>query len=235
MGIYRVQSDGYAPAGLKAGDQVVTGGGTYVITKVNDDGTYDSNRIRADQTTHNYQGTYDLNPVYSSGIGSLRVTNKNMNDVLSQHLGDTVQQRYTPVVNTATKPETLSFQDAVKLAEQVIGPQYETRFQDSAKTAAQRLEKAGLYDTLYGQSLAADAERDLAAELNSAIYTLAMQLSQASQDQALDILKLAVSENQFASDTQSGQGDTALKYLYQIIKDLEDRQLELKLAAMKQV
>ena len=42
MGIYKVQSNGKAPKGLSVGDQVVTGGGTYVITGVNGDGSYSS-------------------------------------------------------------------------------------------------------------------------------------------------------------------------------------------------
>jgi hypothetical protein len=42
MATYRVLSGGSAPAGLSAGDQVVTGGGTYEITGVGADGKYKS-------------------------------------------------------------------------------------------------------------------------------------------------------------------------------------------------
>ena len=42
MGIYRVGDNGSAPKGLKAGDQVVTGGGTYRITGVDSNGGYTS-------------------------------------------------------------------------------------------------------------------------------------------------------------------------------------------------
>ena len=40
MALYRVQSNGKAPTGLQAGDEVVTGGGTYRILGVNADGSY---------------------------------------------------------------------------------------------------------------------------------------------------------------------------------------------------
>lgn len=43
----QVGSDGKAPAGLKAGDSVKTGGGIYRITGVNADGSYQSQRVAA--------------------------------------------------------------------------------------------------------------------------------------------------------------------------------------------
>ena len=43
----QVGSDGKAPAGLKAGDSVKTGGGIYRITGVNADGSYQSQKVAA--------------------------------------------------------------------------------------------------------------------------------------------------------------------------------------------
>lgn len=56
---YRVQDNGKAPSGLKAGDYVVTGGGTYMITGVNPDGSY-SGAVKVDGGTNtgNFAGTY---------------------------------------------------------------------------------------------------------------------------------------------------------------------------------
>ncbi|MBQ6807571.1 MAG: hypothetical protein IJP07_00190 [Firmicutes bacterium] len=227
MGIYKVQSNGFAPVGLKTGDQVVTGGGTYLITNVKADGSYDSLRMNPNQTTYNYSGSYDAAPLIGANAGSLRVTEDNVKEVFSQKLGHTVQDSYTPVVKPETKVEAMSFADAVKLAEQVMQPRYEESFRRTASDAAQRLERVGLYDTLYGQALAADAERDVAAELNNAVHSLALELSQNSSDQALDLLKLAVTENQYGKDYQASQGNTALKYLYQMIKDMEAREAAL--------
>lgn len=225
MGIYKVQSNSSAPAGLQVGDRVVTGGGTYLITAVHADGTYDSQPIDYTQTTYNFTGTYDTPPPVTITPDSppLQVTEENVKDVFSQKLGHTVQDIYTPVVTPQTQVETMSLEDAVRLAQQVMTPQYTETFRQTAVDAAQRLERAGLYDTLYGQALAAEAERSVASELNSAIYNLALELSQSSADQALDLLKLAVTENQYGSDYQASQNETALKYLYQIIQDLEER------------
>ena len=57
--IVNVGADGRAPSGLAVGDRVVTGGGTYEITGVNPDGTYESKLVDKNQTTYNYGGKYD--------------------------------------------------------------------------------------------------------------------------------------------------------------------------------
>lgn len=64
----KVNSDGKAPAGLSAGDKVVTSGGTYQITGVNADGTYQSTLADKGVTTSNYSGTYDTAPTTSSNL-----------------------------------------------------------------------------------------------------------------------------------------------------------------------
>lgn len=69
MAIYRVEN-GKAPAGLSAGDEVVTGGGTYRITGVNADGSYQSQVSNKAQTTKNYKGQYTQrqSPLLSQGV-----------------------------------------------------------------------------------------------------------------------------------------------------------------------
>lgn len=70
-GVYQVQPNGQAPKGLKVGDQVVTGGGTYTITGVNPDGTYTSKLTNAQQKTSNYTGQYATMPnVTANATGS---------------------------------------------------------------------------------------------------------------------------------------------------------------------
>lgn len=70
MSVYRVESGGRAPAGLSAGDEVVTGGGTYRITGVNADGSYQSQLVNKNQTTRNYGGSYQTrnSPYTMSGV-----------------------------------------------------------------------------------------------------------------------------------------------------------------------
>lgn len=56
MALYRADASGSAPKGLSVGDEVLTGGGTYKITGVNADGTYQSTLANKNQTTYNYAG-----------------------------------------------------------------------------------------------------------------------------------------------------------------------------------
>lgn len=70
MAIYKVGADGKAPKGLKAGDTVVTGGGTYKINSVNSDGSYNSSLASKTTTTSNYTGGYANNPTTSGSKGS---------------------------------------------------------------------------------------------------------------------------------------------------------------------
>ena len=69
MATYKVQSNGKAPSGLKKGDTVVTGGGTYKITGTNADGSYTSTKVN-NTTTSNYTGSYAPAPSSGGGGGS---------------------------------------------------------------------------------------------------------------------------------------------------------------------
>ena len=80
MALYRVQSNGKAPTGLQAGDEVVTGGGTYRILGVNADGSYRSALSNQQQTIYNYRGSYyyltvaKILPVYLDEGGTAVLT-----------------------------------------------------------------------------------------------------------------------------------------------------------------
>ena len=222
MGIYQVQSNGKAPEGLSVGDLVVTGGGTYIITGTNSDGGYSSVMYNQAQNTYNYGGGYDS--VNSSKTNTLE-------NYYTQLAQSALENSYQPVVSSASAAsaacDTLSFEDAVKMAEQVMTPQYSERYQEAAASAAQRLEKAGLYDTLYGQALSAEAENQVTQDLNTAIYTLALQLSQASEDQAMEMLSLAVKENQYGAEYNAEQRSEAISYLIKLLQMQQENELAL--------
>lgn len=76
--VVKVTSDGSAPKGLGVGDSVVTGGGTYTITGVNKDGSYNSIKS-SNTTTQTYKGKYDK---YDQGgvlrgLGGIKATAEN--------------------------------------------------------------------------------------------------------------------------------------------------------------
>ena len=69
---YKVQSDGNAPPNLSAGDLVVTGAGTYLITKVNlntaQQSQYTAILYDRSITIYNFQGVYLNPPTYSKEV-----------------------------------------------------------------------------------------------------------------------------------------------------------------------
>ena len=66
----KVGSDGKAPAGLSAGTQVVTAGGTYTITKVNSDGSYQSTKTSNATTSSSSSGSSSSGSSSSRSSGS---------------------------------------------------------------------------------------------------------------------------------------------------------------------
>lgn len=361
MGIYMVGANGKAPKGLSAGDQVVTGGGTYTIDIVNSDGTYSSKLTNSSQNTSNYKGVYDVlgnddteKTAYPSGsssnssadrsnsvfLGSVNnssgssssagasaakdptdaiisalnkssastsdsgswagsenaVTNYgdgqllfddstgvitrvmpngqryyvNPGDNKYQSIYTEYQQRYGQSSTTETQEDELlrqyqdmleqvtqssyqpvdqqqytddimSFDEAIKLSEQLLTPQYAEKYRTSADKAAQALERAGLYDSVYGQALAADAENSISEDLNAAIYALAVDLVGASREQALSLLKLAVDDNQYNAGYDLEKEQTGLDYYLKLIDTVIDQanaekdfQLQLRAEELKQ-
>lgn len=70
--------NGKAPAGLSVGDKVVTQGGTYQITGVNSDGSYNSNKV-SNQTKNDYESSGGKYDTYDSGgvlrgLGGIKAT-----------------------------------------------------------------------------------------------------------------------------------------------------------------
>lgn len=121
MATVKVNTDGKAPSGLKAGDQVVTAGGTYRVDGVNADGSYKSSLADKNTTTKNYTGTYDtvtntrdatsigpqggnVNKVTRTDSGST-VTNvgrKTSGNTSSGGSSGTTSTGYTPLVQSET-------------------------------------------------------------------------------------------------------------------------------------
>lgn len=222
MGIYKVQSNGKAPQGLSVGDQVVTGGGTYVITGVNGDGSYSSVMYNSNQTTYNYKGGYDSLDAYGSpgvdpnagkngnsalmGLGSLDQPDASQLENYYLKLLEQTVSGASPV--STAGGGVISLKDAVSMADQALAPGYKEAYRQAATAAAQRLEKAGLYDTVYGQALAAQAENEVSDELNAAVYKLALDLTDRS------------------ADYTSAQQQNALNYLMKLLQLRSDENMQ---------
>ena len=168
-------------------------------------------------------------------------------------------QKYEPIDVEAQTAKVMTYEEAYELARRIIEPQYQQTYQNTANASAQNLEQSGLYDSLYGQALNAQAQQQVTADMNAAIESLALDLRQMDYDQVVRAVELMINENQYgAGYNQSGltsvaqgtinlinslleqanmQNDFALQQaslqLQQRAQDLERRYIEGQLTQMQ--
>jgi hypothetical protein len=211
MSVYRVESGGRAPAGLSAGDEVVTGGGTYRITGVNADGSYQSQLVNKNQTTRNYGGNYQTrnSPYTMSGVSDY--TRSKLNGLESGYTpSGSVQaaQAYLEQVK-ASKPgayqsrwddELTSLYDQIRnrkkfsydMGTDPLYQQYREQYQRLGRlamqdTMGQAAVLTGGYGSTYGEQVGQQAYNAYLQNLNDIVPQLQQQAYQRYQDEGTDL------------------------------------------------
>ena len=211
MSVYRVESGGRAPAGLSAGDEVVTGGGTYRITGVNADGSYQSQLVNKNQTTGNYGGSYQTrnSPYTMSGVSDY--TRSKLNGLESGYTpSGSVQaaQAYLEQVK-ASKPgayqsrwddELTSLYDQIRnrkkfsydMGTDPLYQQYREQYQRLGRlamqdTMGQAAALTGGYGSTYGEQVGQQAYNAYLQNLNDIVPQLQQQAYQRYQDEGTDL------------------------------------------------
>ena len=211
MSVYRVESGGRAPAGLSAGDEVVTGGGTYRITGVNADGSYQSQLVNKNQTTRNYGGSYQTrnSPYTMSGVSDY--TRSKLNGLESGYTpSGSVQaaRAYLEQVK-ASKPgayqsrwddELTSLYDQIRnrkkfsydMGTDPLYQQYREQYQRLGRlamqdTMGQAAALTGGYGSTYGEQVGQQAYNAYLQNLNDIVPQLQQQAYQRYQDEGTDL------------------------------------------------
>ena len=211
MSVYRVESGGRAPAGLSTGDEVVTGGGTYRITGVNADGSYQSPLVNKNQTTRNYGGSYQTrnSPYTMSGVSDY--TRSKLNGLESGYTpSGSVQaaQAYLEQVK-ASKPgayqsrwddELTSLYDQIRnrkkfsydMGTDPLYQQYREQYQRLGRlamqdTMGQAAALTGGYGSTYGEQVGQQAYNAYLQNLNDIVPQLQQQAYQRYQDEGTDL------------------------------------------------
>lgn len=209
MGIYRVEQGGRAPAGLTTGDRVVTGGGTYEITGVGENGRYTSRLVNKQQTIHNYGGGYDTR----SGIpGASSQTTERLSRMESGYTPSSAvraAQSYLAGVQ-GSKPgaytskwgaELDALYDKITNREKFkydvyddpMYQQYKMQYQNLGRTAmmdtmGQAAALTGGYGSSYGQSVGQQTYDAYLQSLNEVVPELYGQAYQQYRDEGTDML-----------------------------------------------
>nr|DAH16394.1 MAG TPA: hypothetical protein [Caudoviricetes sp.] len=211
MSVYRVESGGRAPAGLSAGDEVVTGGGTYRITGVNADGSYQSQLVNKNQTTHNYGGSYQTrnSPYTMSGVSDY--TRSKLNGLEGGYTpSGSVQaaQAYLEQVKSS-KPgayqsrwddELTSLYDQIRnrkkfsydMGTDPLYQQYREQYQRLGRlamqdTMGQAAALTGGYGSTYGEQVGQQAYNAYLQNLNDIVPQLQQQAYQRYQDEGTNL------------------------------------------------
>lgn len=211
MGVYRVQTGGSAPAGLSVGDQVVTGGGTYKITGVNSDGSYQSQLVNQGQTTRNYSGTYNTRNSQYLSAGVSDYTQSKLNSLESGYTpgaGVQAAQAYLNQVK-ASKPgayesrwdsqlDELYNQIANRkkfsydLGTDPLYQQYREQYTRLGRlamqdTMGQAAALTGGYGSTYGEQVGQQAYNAYLQSLNEIVPQLQQQAYQQYQDEGTEL------------------------------------------------
>lgn len=209
MGIYRVEQGGRAPAGLTTGDRVVTGGGTYEITGIGENGQYQSRLINKQQTVHNYGGGYDTR----SGIpGASSQTTERLSKLESGYTPSAAvraAQSYLAGVQ-GSKPGSYTSRwgaELDSLYDKIVNrdkfkydvyddpmyQQYKMQYQNLGRTAmmdtmGQAAALTGGYGSSYGQSVGQQTYDAYLQSLNEVVPELYGQAYQQYRDEGTDML-----------------------------------------------
>lgn len=209
MGIYRVEQGGRAPAGLTTGDRVVTGGGTYEITGIGENGQYQSRLINKQQTIHNYGGGYDTR----SGIpGASSQTTERLSKLESGYTPSSAvraAQSYLAGVQ-GSKPGSYTSRWGAELDalyDKIVNrdkfkydvyddpmyQQYKMQYQNLGRTAmmdtmGQAAALTGGYGSSYGQSVGQQTYDAYLQSLNEVVPELYGQAYQQYRDEGTDML-----------------------------------------------
>lgn len=174
--IVKVGADGKAPSGLSVGDRVVTGGGTYEITGVNPDGTYQSVLVDKNQTTYNYKGEYD-DPPGAGGSGGNSVSGQKYSGTVYGYASD--GSRYTissergiRFLNTASAGETLSGGDGSHWVKNANGTTTITKRDGKRYTV---YDKGGILEGMGGIKATEKPEMVLPPDVTKVLHTMMLR------------------------------------------------------------
>ena len=210
MAIYRVEN-GKAPAGLSAGDEVVTGGGTYRITGVNADGSYQSQVSNKKQTTYNYKGQYTQrqSPLLSQGVSGYTQNRINgleggytpgsavqqaqayLNQVQSRRPGEYQSQwdgELTELYNRIAKRKPFSYDIGTDPVYQQYREQYQRQGRLAMQdTMGQAAALTGGYGSTYGEQVGQQAYNAYLQNLNDIVPDLYNAAYNRYRDEGTDL------------------------------------------------
>lgn len=149
------------------------------------------------------------------GQGDMNAAAEQLIGQFLPELASTANGDYLQQLNSY-RQSTLDYEQALALARRYLQGQYTAAAENSADAAAQRLDRAGIYDSLYGQALAMNAEQSAHQAVEQEAAELAAQLVGFNRQQVMDLLQL----NQNAAEVKLAAQESTMSYILQLMKQL---------------
>ena len=114
-------------------------------------------------------------------------------------------------------------QDYVDEAIRLLQPQYAAQYDAARVRAAQNLDRAGLYNSLYGQALAAQQENAVTQAMMSDASAQAQKQRQQDWDNAMARYQAAMNNSQFEYSQEGERLNTVINSLHKSVSEVLDR------------
>lgn len=116
-----------------------------------------------------------------------------------------------------------SLDDYVAEAIRLLDPTYREQYAAAATQAAQNLDRAGIYNSLYGQALAQNAENAVTRSMLTDASNQARQARQQDYENAFRQFQAAADNAQFAYNAEGNRLNTVINSLHNSVDELMER------------
>jgi len=144
-------------------------------------------------------------------------------DAQLQQITDTLQNNQYQAPSWGQYYRGRTMDDYLNEAIRMLQPQYAEQFDQARTRAAQNLDRAGLYNSLYGQALGAQQENAVTRAMLADASAQAQQQKQQDYDNAMALYKTAIDNAQFGHNAETNRLNTVVNSLHNSIDEIMDR------------
>ena len=148
--------------------------------------------------------------------------------------GDTTLGDYTPLDYDRYMSQAMTMEQATALAEQQLAAEYDALYAQTTQQIMQNLDRAGVYDSVYGQGVLQSALNEVNNARQQAVAQLATELYNADQAKWMSLYETGVNENQFQGSYNMDRFNTYLDAALKKAQMEQDYVLQQQAYALQQ-
>ena len=141
---------------------------------------------------------------------------------------------YTPLDYDQYMSQAMTMEQATALAEQQLAAEYDALYAQTTQQIMQNLDRAGVYDSVYGQGVLQSALNEVNNARQQAVAQLATDLYNADQAKWMSLYETGVNENQFQGSYNMDRFNTYLDAALKKAQMEQDYVLQQQAYALQQ-